>query len=99
MHEVNNAALERFYAAQVIWDETMAETVASTLDAHPELERMIVLAGAMHVTPAAIPDRAARRGAAPYAILRPATEAELPELVAAAQRGAPSADVLFVTAE
>ena len=40
---------------------------------------MIVFAGVMHVRLPAIPARAARRGAAPYAIVLPVTADELAE--------------------
>ncbi|MBX3275523.1 MAG: ChaN family lipoprotein [Sandaracinaceae bacterium] len=67
---VGEAGLERFYAAQLVWDETMAESVAR----HDG--PMLVLAGAMHVARDAVPERAARRGAAPFVIVLP--EDELP---------------------
>jgi aminopeptidase N len=66
-------ALERFYEAQVLWDETMAETVAETLAGPAAPRRMVVLAGTMHVRGGrGIPRRAARRGAQPYRIVLPA---------------------------
>lgn len=50
-----------FFQAQAIWDETMAESVAAFLNAHPE-SRMVVLAGQGHTDKAtAIPPRVARR--------------------------------------
>lgn len=56
------------YAAQVIWDETMATHVAGTLRAGSP--RMVVLAGAMHVRSGlGIPRRGARRGAEPFKIV------------------------------
>jgi uncharacterized iron-regulated protein len=74
--------LERLYQAQVIWDETMAETIAQTLsspDAPPgdgqtgdgsAVARMVVIAGRLHVESGlGIPERAARRGASPHRIL------------------------------
>lgn len=68
---MTDAMLERFYTAQLVWDETMATSVAE------HEGPMIVFAGAMHVARDAIPARAARRGAAPYLIVLP--EDELPE--------------------
>jgi len=86
--------LERFYTAQVIWDETMAETVAETLAAPDGPERMVVLAGRYHVVRGlGIPDRAARRGAGPYAIVLPVSAEELPDAVDA---DTPLADLLWV---
>jgi aminopeptidase N len=64
MHGENGAAREQlngFFQAQAIWDETMAESVASFLDANPE-SRMVVIAGNGHTDKAtAIPPRVARR--------------------------------------
>ncbi|MFK7987661.1 MAG: ChaN family lipoprotein [Sandaracinaceae bacterium] len=87
------ARLERFYAAQVVWDETMAETVAQVMSASTDV-RMLVFAGVMHIQPSAIPARAARRGAPEHRVLMPIREAELADALEAH-----SADVLFVTAE
>lgn len=85
-HEgMTEAMLERFYTAQLVWDETMAKNVASHLASHEG--RMIVFAGVMHVARDAIPERAARRGAGPFAIVTP--EDELPE--------APPADFVWLT--
>lgn len=92
---MSDAMLERFYTAQVVWDETMADRVASFLERSPR--RMVVLAGAMHVQAGhGIPARAARRGAGPYAIVLPITANEL----AAARRARPPiADFLWVIPE
>ncbi len=50
-----------FFAAQVVWDETMAERIAEFRTIHPETQ-IIVLAGQGHVTFGyGIPDRVARR--------------------------------------
>jgi uncharacterized iron-regulated protein len=51
---------ERFYAAQVIWDETMAESAAAWLEAS-ERRRIAVIAGNGHCHESAIPARVARR--------------------------------------
>lgn len=52
---------ENFFAAQVLWDETMAMTVAEFRQANPETQ-VIVLAGQGHVVYGyGIPDRVARR--------------------------------------
>jgi aminopeptidase N len=69
--------VERFYAAQVIWDETMAQQTAAALAAPSAPGRLLVLAGAGHLRlRAAVPRRAERRGAAPYAIIEPVTLGE-----------------------
>lgn len=50
-----------FLQAQALWDETMAETIATYLEAHPE-ERMVVIAGRGHVDRKnGIPPRVTRR--------------------------------------
>jgi uncharacterized iron-regulated protein len=51
---------ERFYTAQVIWDETMAESAAAWLDAN-EPRRIAVIAGNGHCHTSAIPARVERR--------------------------------------
>ena len=50
---------ERFYAAQVIWDETMAEGAAAWLD--DARQQVMVIAGNGHCHQSAIPSRVARR--------------------------------------
>ena len=57
---------ERFYAAQLVWDETMADGVASALAAPDAPRRMVVVAGEGHVRRFAVPQRAARRGVMPF---------------------------------
>lgn len=71
--------LERFYTAQVIWDETMAESVAEAMAGPDAPRRMVVLAGRMHVQEGrGIPARAARRGARPYRVVLPADHDDPP---------------------
>lgn len=73
--------LERFYLAQLVWDETMGEVVATTLGATDAPHRMVVVAGRAHVwSGLGIPRRAARRGAAPHVVVLPASPSELEEL-------------------
>lgn len=82
--DMDAETLERFYQAQVLWDETMAEAVARTLTAPGAPARMVVLAGAMHVRGGlGIPARAARRGAEPFRIVLPADAREEAPRVAA----------------
>ena len=52
------AQFERFYQAQLVWDETMAARVAEIA----KNERLVVIAGEQHVRRFAIPQRAERRG-------------------------------------
>lgn len=70
--------VDQFYQAQVVWDETMGSRVAETLERSDGPARMVVLAGRVHVKGGlGIPDRAAKRGAVPYAVVLPVTQAEL----------------------
>jgi len=70
--------VDQYYEAQVVWDETMGSRVAETLRRLDGPAKMIVFAGRVHVKRGlAIPDRAAKRGATPYAVKRPVTDKEL----------------------
>lgn len=72
------AKLERYYTAQVIWDETMGCTVAQTMTAEGAPNRMFVIAGRMHVERGlGIPNRAGRRGATPFVTFVVAREGEV----------------------
>ncbi|MEM6369204.1 MAG: ChaN family lipoprotein [Myxococcota bacterium] len=84
--------LEKFYQAQVLWDEAMARAVAATMTADDSPEYMVVLAGRAHVEHAlGIPQRAARRGAEPFWIV-------LPVAAEGAEASAPGrADFLWLT--
>ena len=87
--------LEHFYAAQVLWDETMADTAARFLAREGAPSRIVVLAGARHVQGGlGIPERAARRGLAPFVIVMPVRASELDESLRAEP---PLADFLWVT--
>ncbi|TVQ95852.1 MAG: hypothetical protein EA398_16810 [Deltaproteobacteria bacterium] len=61
--EDERAAIEaRFFEAQLVWDETMAASIADALESLPGTVRIVVAAGAMHVAGGGgIPDRVARR--------------------------------------
>jgi uncharacterized iron-regulated protein len=67
----DEARFERFYQAQLVWDETMAEEVARALAAKGAPARLVVVAGEGHTRAWAVPERAARRGAAPYLTVLP----------------------------
>jgi len=70
--------VDQYYEAQVVWDETMGSRVAETLDRADGPAKMIVFAGRVHVKRGlGIPDRAAKRGAVPYAVVLPVTDKEL----------------------
>lgn len=85
-------AFEHFYAAQVVWDETMADSVARALEEREAPDRIVVLAGAGHVRYGeGIPQRAARRGATPSLTILPLELGEAANLV-----GSGVADILWV---
>ena len=57
----NSTSFERFFTAQVLWDETMAETIAQFVKANPGYQ-VVVLAGKSHIVYGyGIPSRVARR--------------------------------------
>lgn len=67
---VDAGSLEGFYRAQVLWDETMADTAARFLAGKGS--RLLILAGGMHVRwGVGIPRRLFRRVPVPYAIVEP----------------------------
>ena len=58
-----------FYQAQILWDETMSESIDEFLKAHPT-DHMVVLAGNGHLAyGSGIPKRTARRNGYDYAII------------------------------
>ncbi len=58
-----------FYQAQILWDETMSESIDEFLKAHPG-DSMVVLAGNGHLAfGSGIPKRTARRNGYDYAII------------------------------
>jgi uncharacterized iron-regulated protein len=59
---LTRATLEKYYQAQVVWDEAMAERVARWLSAHAPVRRMLIIAGEAHCQRSAIPARTERRG-------------------------------------
>jgi uncharacterized iron-regulated protein len=77
---------EKFYLAQCVWEETMAETVAARAAERP----MVVLAGSGHIVRKfGIPKRAHARGGHPYVTILPVT--------APANATLDEADYLWVT--
>jgi len=60
---------DRFYQAQIVWDETMAQSVDDFLKSKPEY-RMVVIAGGGHLAyGSGIPKRSFRRNGLPYSII------------------------------
>jgi uncharacterized iron-regulated protein len=64
---------DRIYTVQVIWDETMAETSAKWLAAHPG-GHLILLAGNGHCHDSAIVNRLKRRGVADAVSVHPVVD-------------------------
>jgi uncharacterized iron-regulated protein len=69
------AMLERFYTAQLVWDEVMGQTLAEALAGD---DRAVVIAGRMHVQRGlGIPRTAMRRGVRSHRIVLPLTDEEI----------------------
>lgn len=63
--------IEYFYQAQIVWDETMAQSIADFLNQHPACH-LAMLAGTGHLAyGSGIPRRAFRRNGRDYAIILP----------------------------
>ena len=57
----NSSSFERFFTAQVLWDETMADAIAKFVKANPDYQ-VVVLAGQTHIVYGyGIPSRVTRR--------------------------------------
>jgi uncharacterized iron-regulated protein len=69
--------LEDMYAAQVVWDETMADTAVRWLTQAGEGSQLIVFAGAGHCHHSAIPARITRRTQLPVLSVTPVLRSEL----------------------
>lgn len=66
----NSSNFERFFTAQVLWDETMAEVIAQFLKANPDYQ-VVVLAGQGHIAYGyGIPVRVERRIQSPLLVQR-----------------------------
>jgi len=67
--EFNIKNFDNFYQSQILWDETMAHSIAGFMDGHPGYQ-MVVLAGVQHVIfSSGIPQRAKRLNNKGYATL------------------------------
>ncbi|MEK6683334.1 MAG: ChaN family lipoprotein [Nitrospirota bacterium] len=79
-HAHGKEGFERFYQTMLIWDETMAQTVAGYLSgSEGKTKKMVVFAGGFHVNYGfGLPRRVFRRLPEPYAVVMPHT-AEIPE--------------------
>jgi uncharacterized iron-regulated protein len=70
---------ENTYAAQVLWDETMAETAAAWLSRSGQNSQLILFAGSGHCHEAAIPARITRRVQLPVLSVVPVQASQLAE--------------------
>jgi uncharacterized iron-regulated protein len=70
---------ENMYAAQVLWDESMADTAATWLSHAGEGAQLLVFAGSGHCHKSAIPARITRRTQLPVLSLTPVLASELAE--------------------
>lgn len=77
------AAPSDTYTAQVVWDETMAETAAAWLSAAGADTQLIIFAGMGHCQESAIPERITRRTGIEVLNVMPLESAELQLLGAA----------------
>jgi uncharacterized iron-regulated protein len=79
-HAHGKEGFDRFYQTMLIWDETMAQSVASFLTGpNGKGKKMVVITGGFHVNYGfGVPRRVFRRIKEPYAIVMPYT-AEIPE--------------------
>jgi uncharacterized iron-regulated protein len=68
--------LNNFYAAQVVWDETMAENATRWLTKRAPIRQLLVLAGSAHCRHAAIPARIERRQPMRVASVRLSAESD-----------------------
>jgi uncharacterized iron-regulated protein len=69
--------LEDMYAAQVVWDETMAQTAADWLSKAGPSSQLLLVAGAGHCHRTAIPARITRRTQIPVLSVTPVLRSEL----------------------
>jgi uncharacterized iron-regulated protein len=67
--------LDNFYAAQVVWDETMADNAARWVAERAPSRQLVVLAGSAHCAREAIPARIERREALRVTSVRLSTKA------------------------
>jgi uncharacterized iron-regulated protein len=76
-HQMIKGNFDYFYAAQCVWEDTMAEAVAENL----KNSRMVVLAGNGHIIQKfGVPDRAYARNQAPFKTVYTAVEGSRPKL-------------------
>ena len=75
-HPHGGANPDNLYAAQVVWDETMAHDAAAWLRMRRPARQLVIIAGQMHCRKNAVPDRIARRTPVRTAAVLPVVTAE-----------------------
>lgn len=70
-------SVDDMYAAQVVWDETMAETAAEWLSRSGDRAQLILFAGSGHCHRSAVPQRITRRSGIPVLSVLPVFASEL----------------------
>lgn len=75
------AALDRYYLAQVIWDESMAALASAWVEQVQPGRKLLIFAGAAHCHPSGIPSRIKKRGSASVVSVLPIAPNELPAQV------------------
>ncbi|MCK4378080.1 MAG: ChaN family lipoprotein, partial [Deltaproteobacteria bacterium] len=80
-HAGGHEHLAMFYGMQLLWEETMAESIINYLDSPAgQDKKMVVLAGGFHVAYGfGIPRKVLKQRKWPYTIVLPTTPAELEE--------------------
>jgi uncharacterized iron-regulated protein len=82
----NSTSFDRFFTAQVLWDETMAEKIAQFHQANPDYQ-VVVLVGQGHVVyDYGIPSRVARRLNAEQLVQRTVLLGESPDVEASGEK-------------
>ncbi|QDG52587.1 ChaN family lipoprotein [Persicimonas caeni] len=73
--EMSDERFERFYTAQVVWDETMANTAVEFVHNRADVDTMLIVAGGAHAHRGfGIPPRIERRTDADVVTLQPVTD-------------------------
>ena len=73
--QMSHERFDRFYSAQVLWDETMADTSVEFVRAHPQVDTMVIVAGGAHAHRGfGIPPRIERRLDTDVVTLQPVSD-------------------------
>lgn len=78
-HPKGHGSPNNMYAAQVLWDETMAEAAAKWVSAHAPVRQLLIVAGRAHCSQSAIPARIKRRAAVSVVNITPTASDTAPK--------------------